>query len=404
MRHVIRIATHMIVSGTCMLLFVKTFESSWELAGYSLITMLLVAFLYGLRRKAESFWFFLGCHFLLILGGSFLIPMIGAYKWYIAIWCFWVLYSVILRLVPAAENLDEPGVSYVVVIAIVYFCICFLEGSVLIQHLSIVATALVFLFYLLYRNLEAMDSFILVGSFSNKIDEQGIRKLNHRLSLLYIGILGALLAIFSLFRVDGLWNTVWGWIRSLLRFLVSLIPMSEQIQPEEEAEMKNGMSNLLQEMVPGQEMSAWKQLLGEIVRGIIAFVIVAVIIAGMIYAAIYVYRHFYNKKNREDGDRVIEALSFGIGITKERKPRFFERFERSPARRIRRIYKKSLKRVGAKHMSNFGYMSPDEQVQFLRKQGISEEAIDEIKYLYEKARYSADLVTDAEVERMRTIL
>ena len=55
-------------------------------------------------------------------------------------------------------------------------------------------------------------------------------------------------------------------------------------------------------------------------------------------------------------------------------------------------------------MSGLAYMSPDEQVQFLRKQGMSEEAIDEIKALYEKARYSKDVVTETEAERMRAIL
>lgn len=404
MRHVIRVVTHMIVSGTCMLFFAKSFESSWEVAGYSLISMLLVAFLYGLRQKTESFWMFIGSHVVLLLVGIFLMPMLGAYKWYIAIWCFWVIYSAILRLVPAAEYLDEPSVLYVVVLAIEYFGICILEGSLFAQGLSLIGTALVFLLYMFYSNLESMDEFILVGSFSNKIDEQGIRKLNYRLSLLYTGILGVLLAIFSLFRVDGLWHTFWGWIRSAIRFFVSLIPVSEQIQPEEEAEMEQGMSNLLQEMVQEQEPSAWMQLIGEILRGIIAFVVILAILVGIIRVAIRTYRHFYNKENCEEGDKVIETLSFGAEITKERKPRFFEQFERSPARRIRRIYKKSLKRAGAKHMPNLRYMSPEEQVQFLRKQGMSEEAIDEMKSLYEKARYSADLVTEAEAERMRAIL
>ncbi|MBR2401772.1 MAG: hypothetical protein IKB01_03230, partial [Lachnospiraceae bacterium] len=59
---------------------------------------------------------------------------------------------------------------------------------------------------------------------------------------------------------------------------------------------------------------------------------------------------------------------------------------------------------GAQSMSRLEYLSPDEQVQFLRKQGMSEEAIDEIKALHEKARYSADLVTESEAERMRAIL
>ena len=103
-------------------------------------------------------------------------------------------------------------------------------------------------------------------------------------------------------------------------------------------------------------------------------------------------------------NKVIETLSYGDRITKEKKTTFFERFEKNPARRIRRIYKKRLKRAGAKNLSSFWYMSPDEQVQLLRKQGVPEETIEEMKDLYEKARYSTDLVTDVEVERMRTIL
>ena len=404
MRHVIRVITHMIVSGTCMLFFAKAFESSWELAVYSLITMLLVAFLYGLRCKAESFWVFLGSHVVLLLGGIFLIPVFGAYKWYIVIWCFWIVYSAVLRLVPVAEYLDEPGVTYVVVLVIEYFGICFLEGSMEVRRLSLLGTALVFLLYMFYRNLESMDEFILMGSFSNKIDEQGIRKLNRRLSLLYIGMLGAFLATFSLFRLDGLRHTILGWLRSFVRFLVCLLPISEEMRPKEEEEIEQGMSNLLQETIPEHELSEWRLLLQEIFRDIMTFLMVAIIIAGIIYAVSYVYRHFYKNKNREDGDRVIEALSFGAEITKEKKPRFFERFERSPVRRIRRIYKKSLKRAGAKHMPNLRYMSPDEQVQYLRKQGMSEEAIDEMKWLYEKARYSSELVTESEAERMRAIL
>ena len=275
-------------------------------------------------------------------------------------------------------------------------------GSVA-ELLSLIGTVLLLLLHLLYGNLEAMDDFIYIGSFSNKVDEQGVSALNRRISLCYTGALGVLLAIAGLFRIDGLWRTVSGWIRIFIRFLASLIPLGEQMPPEEEAEAEKEMSEILQQTMPEHEIPAWRQLLQEIFRGIITFVIVAIIIAIIIYAMIYVYRHFYNKKNREEGDKVIESLSFGKEITEEKKTRFFERTEKHAAKRIRRIYKKRLKRAGAKNISSFWYMAPDEQVKILRKQGVPEETIDEMKDLYEKARYGADLVTDVEVERMRTI-
>jgi hypothetical protein len=77
-----------------------------------------------------------------------------------------------------------------------------------------------------------MERFISVGSFSNQVDEQGVRKLNRRLSLLYAGIIGAILPIFSLFRVEGLWITIKRWMLKLLRFLIKIyrhkVPLLEK--------------------------------------------------------------------------------------------------------------------------------------------------------------------------------
>lgn len=404
MKHLIKNLTFMIVSAVVMLFFLKAFDSPWECTEYIVITMLLSVLLYFLRNKTESFWVFLGCHFALLLGGVFLIASVGDYKWYIVIWSFGILYSAILRLVPAAQNLDEPSLIYVGVSAIVHFGIGALEVGRVAEHLSLIGTMLILLLCLLYGNLEAMDEFIYLGSFSNKVDERGVSKLNRRISLWYTGALGVLLAIAGFFRIDGLWRTVSGWILNFIRFLVSFIPLSEQMPPEEEAEVEKEMTEMLQQTMPEHELPAWRQLLQEIFRVMITSVIIALIIAIIIYALVYVYRHFYNKKNREDGDKVIESLSFGEKVTKEKKTRFFERIEKHPAKRIRRIYKKRLKRIGAKGAHSFWYMSPEEQVQILHKQGVSEETMSEIKDLYEKARYSTDLITDVEVERMRTIL
>lgn len=404
MKHFIRIVTHMIFSGAFILLFANAFHSVWDLIGYGLLTMILNIFLYGIRNKAKTFRVFLGNHIALLGGGGYLIVLVGTYKWYAAIWCVWIIYSAILRLAPIAEELDEPRKMYIVLLVVEYFVIGFLDGPRFARSIVIVSTLLVLILYLLYENLESMDRFISVGSFSNQVDEQGIRKLNRRLSLLYVGIIGAILAIFSLFRVEGLWITIKRWMFKLLRFLVSLIPMAEKAQPEEEMQIEEAMPNFLQEMVPEKEVSAIGRLIGEIIYGIIMIAIVAVIIVAIISAVIYVYRHFYNKKNREEEDRVIEALSLGDEVKKEKKSRFFEKFDRSPAKRIRRIYRKRLKKIVVKHQSSLKYMSPAEQMEFLRKQDVSEEVIGAIQSLYEKARYSAELVTEADAERMREIL
>ncbi len=404
MKQVIKIGTHMIISGACLLAVANAFNSVWELWGYSLATMLLGAVCCVIRQKEWSFWMFIGSHLFLIFGGVFGISVAGLRGWYLLIWITLILYSAILRLVPQAQGLDEPGLVYVAILILNYMLICALDGSTAIQRVSILTVLFYFLLYLLYRNLACMDEFIMLQGFSTKVDEQGVRKLNNRLSLLYTTMLGTILGLFSLFRGEKLWEVFAGWLERAIRYLLSFLPITEQVQPEEEEEIKNGIENLAQAMPEEQDPSIFMQVLGEVMRVVFTIFIVVAVIAGIVYAAIYIYRHFYNKQSRTEENKVIETLSYGDRIAKKRKPRIFAKPEQSPSRKIRKIYKRNMKRLGAKRISGFSYMLPEEQVKLLREQGTDEETIREIKSLYEKARYSSELLTDNEVDYMRRIM
>ena len=404
MKQVIKIGTHMIISGTLLLALANAFESVWELLAYSLASMILGAVCCVIRQKEWSFWMFIGSHLFLISGGVLGISITGLKGWYLLIWITLILYSAILRLVPQARGLDEPGLIYVVILILNYMLICALNGSVPVQSVSILTVLLCFLLYLLYRNLDCMDEFIMLQGFSTKVDEQGIRKLNNRLSLLYTGVLGIILGLFSLFRGEKLWEVLAGLLKKVLRYLLSLLPITEQVQPEEKEEIKNGMGNMLHEMTEEQDPSMFMKILGEIMYVAFTILIVVAVIAAIVYAVLYIYRNFYHKQSGKDENKVVESLSYGDGIAKERKARFFARQEQNPARRIRKIYKKNMKRLGAKRISRFSYMLPEEQVKLLREQGTDEETIREIKSLYEKARYSSELLTDNEVDYMRRIM
>ena len=49
-------------------------------------------------------------------------------------------------------------------------------------------------------------------------------------------------------------------------------------------------------------------------------------------------------------------------------------------------------------------MSPREQLAFWKKEGVEPEAAEEVRRLYEKARYSQGQVTEEEAERMKILL
>ena len=401
MKQAIKIGTHMIIGGALLLAVANAFGSAWELLAYSVASMAVGAVCCVIRQKEWSFWSFIGSHLLLILGGVFLVAIAGLREWYLFMWITLILYSAVIRLVPQAHWLDEPGMVYVVILTLNYMLICALDGSLAMQRVSILTVLLCFLLYLLYRNLDCMDEFIVLQGFSTEVDEQGIRKLNNRLSLLYTGVLGMLLGAFSLLHGEKLWQIFAGWLKKVIRYLLSFLPMTEQVQPEEKEEIKNNVTNMLQEMPEDQTPSMFMKVLGEIMYVTFTILIVAGVIAAIVCAVLYIYRNYHNSQSRNDDNKEVEALSHGVKVTREKKTRFFARGEQTPARKIRRIYKKNMKRLGAKRISGFSHMTPEEQVKLLRERGTDEATIGAIRSLYEKARYSSDFVTDGEVEFVR---
>lgn len=401
MKQVIKIGTHVIIGGACMLALANAFDSVWELLAYSLASMILGAVCCVIRQKELSFWMFIGSHMLLIFGGILCVSIAGIREWYLLIWITLILYSAIIRLVPQAHWLDEPGFVYVVILTLNYMLVCALDESVPVQRVSMLTVLLGFLLSLLYRNLDCMDEFIVLQGFSTKVDEQGVRRLNNRLSVLYTAVLGMILGLFSLFRGEKLWQVFADWLKKVIRYLLSFLPITEQVPPEEKEEIKNNVTNMLQEMPEEQDPSMFMKILGEIMVVVFTILIVAGVVAAIVYAAVYIYRNFYNKQSGRDENKVVEALSYGDKVTKEKKTRFFARGEQTPARRIRKIYKKNMKRLGAKRISGFSYMAPEEQVKLLREQGTDGDTVRKIRMLYEKARYSSDFVTDVEVDYMR---
>ena len=353
---------------------------------------------------AKTFLVFVVSHLVLLLSGIFLISSVGTHKWYLIIWSIYLMYSAVLRLAPKAEWLDEPGVHNIIFCTLGYVLIYFLDISAAIQTWSLVSTVTVFLLYVLHENLAAADDYILFGSFSTKVDEQGIRKINNRLSLLYVGGLSVVLGIFSLFRAKALWQTVRELLKSILSEIIRLLLKLMPAVPEDQATEPDKITNTMQQMSEAQEMTSFQQSLNEILYSVMVVVIVVLILAGIGYVIVYCWRHFHrdNKELRKDGDKVIEALSFTHDTRHKRNKRFFEKLERNPAKSIRKLYKKNMKRLVAEYKLKFQYMSPEEQVQLLHKKVPDEDVIKKICSLYEKARYSEDVVTDAEVERMRS--
>ena len=401
MKSIIKMGTHMLVSGSCMLGVASAFDNVWELLAYSMATMLLGLACHILRMKEMPFWIFIGSHLFLLVGGILTIQVAELRIWYAVIWVGLVLFSAILRLAPAAAWLETPGYAYVAFLVCIYWFVCFLEGSPIAQKVSLCTIFILFLFYILYRNLDTMDEFIVLQGFSTEVDEKGIRGMHTRLSLVYTGALGAVLCLFGLFGIEGLWQKIMGWLKLFVSYLLSFLPRTEQAPQEEKTEIQEELGNMFQGMPEEQEPSVFMQMLGEVFRIAFTILIIVAIIAGIIYVARFIYRHFYHKQQVLRSDKIVETLTVGERMVKERKVRTYDKGEQNSSKKIRKLYKKNMKRLGAKRIAGFSYMSPEEQVKLLRDKGLDEDIVRKIKCLYEKARYSSEKVEDEEVYYMR---
>ena len=93
MKQIIKIGTHVIICGACMLVVAQAFDNVWELIAYCLASMILGATCCVIRQKELPFWAFIGSHLLLMLGGVSAISVPEFRDWYAVIWVVLILYS-----------------------------------------------------------------------------------------------------------------------------------------------------------------------------------------------------------------------------------------------------------------------------------------------------------------------
>ena len=377
-------------------------EALW----YGLWTGALGACCYLLRLKIRKLLLFLGAHLLLILWGVAGIIAGGGFMVYGILLLAVAVLSFLLRLIPGAEQLDQPGYFHIVVLAILFFTATFLGKSSLSVDSGLWGACLVFLLKVLNDNLMAAEEIIESRSGSTRMDVKRLKRQNARLSLVYVGVLGLAIGVAGLFRAEGLGGKIWEALKAFLRFLFSLLPVSDNQQENVAAPVENQpMEDMFEELGEASEPSAFARLLEAIVQVVGVVLLVAAVLGAVIFVIVKIYRHFYNRREEEAAREVTEPLTRREKLSKQKRQKEFAALPpRSPARRIRKIYKKHMKRLEKERGISLACMSPREQLAFWKEEGVEPEAAEEVRRLYEKARYSQGQVTEKEAERMKILL
>lgn len=405
MKDVVKVLTHIIFYGA-IVSSITGMLGLEEAVWYGSWAGLLGACCYLMRRSIKRLLLFLGAHLLLLLGGVAGIMAGGEVLVYGILLLAVAVLSFLLRLIPGADLLDQPGYFHIVVLAALFFTATFLGKSSLSVDSGLWGACMVFLLKVLNDNLMAAEEIIESRSGFTRMDVKRLKRQNARLSLLYVGILGLALAVAGLFRADGLGGKIWEALKAFLRFLFGLLPAS-QGQQEVEIPQTGGqsMEDLFGELGEVREPSAFAKLLEAIAQVVGSALIVAAVLAALIFVIVKIYRHFYNRVEEEAAREVTEPLTRREKLSRQKRERHFsEVFGRSPARSIRKIYKKHMKRLEKERGISLACMSPREQLAFWKEEGVEREAAEEVRLLYEKARYSQGQVTEEEAERMKILL
>jgi len=146
------------------------------------------------------------------------------------------------------------------------------------------------------------------------------------------------------------------------------------------------------------------QKIGEIFAFVGGIVILLAFAFLLIRGIVLLIRYFGTRQNETEEQLVREKLYVGKEKSVVKQRRLFRRTEQTPARKVRKIYKRNMQKLDDTDVRQFSYLNPEEQVGRLQAYRVDEATREEIKEIYERARYSAEKVTDADAKRMQAIM
>lgn len=377
-------------------------EEQMPLYGCWIVVLTLCCYL--IRRYVSKLLLFLLGHFLMAGIGIGIIRIAGFSGGVWAILILILVFSVLLRTLFETELLEEPGYFYLGVLMICFAVSVYMGKSERAVNCTMTAFFATLLLKVLYGNLKATDEFIRNRASSTRIDEKKLRGLNNGITLLYIGILGVILALAGMLRTEGISGILSGWLRKLLQMIFGALA---SLRAEPESELTGDTVTSIQPDIGGLENPETSPVF-KILEVILGAAGTLLVIAGVLLMVVLlmkaVYRHFYHhQEHPADAEDYTEPLTMRQKLPKERRKGFFQAFDRSPAKRIRRLYRKSLRTIWRN--GKIECFCPKEQLESNAvKDHFQKEEREEILKLYEKARYSAAEVTEAELKRMQELL
>ncbi len=305
---------------------------------------------------------------------------------------------------------EQPENYHLILLGILYFAT--LAGKLPTARVWVYwGFILLVLCRILYNNSRSVEQFIQFRHNTTSMDEKKLRFVSMGITAFYTLLVGAVLLFAGIFPLDRMAIALWAALKKgligFLRFLAGFGP-EEGEGPEPPEEMAMGQGGGMMPM-EASEPGVFAQIMN-IVFIVLAYALVIALALGLITALIlFIYRRFYQIQTVEADEERTFLSPITISLRRDRKTVEEPVSDRSIRRRIRALYKKNMRFFWRKDASirrrrflkgNDApiHLTPAEQ---LRE---SEYAPgDEIREIYERARYSTKSVSSEDYSRLKDL-
>lgn len=404
MKLTMRILNHMVTWSVVMLLGSHMAQNPLEMVLFSLLGAALAVLGCIARLKMKNLWKFVAVHFLGAAIVIFSVGMLYGKVVFAILLLLPILWSALISLHPSMEWMEEPRGIYVGACVIIYVLSVIYFMPSYVGTWCVIATIFLYLNKLVFDKFEAADQFIEFGSLSSKINTISVRTLCKKMILIYVGMLTTVMTVLGIIGIDGVWSFLGKMLYKFMRFLGQFLPEGEPpIEPELpeiKPEQQPG-ENIFEEMAQENEIM---QTIGEVFFGIVKIFTILVFIFVIVVVITEMIQRFGKKKVVKEERLIREKLYVGKEKKSLRKGRGFKRQDLTAAKKVRKIYKRNMTRQEDKYVRRFPYQNPDEQLDTVSSRLSGENAKEEIREIYERARYSEEHVTEADVKRIHHLM
>lgn len=298
-----------------------------------------------------------------------------------------------------------PAFALIVVLLICHYMGYYLKQPLLIQ-LSSYEIQLYLVLHLVHESLSNTSRFIQLHSDTANFPVGQMTIINRLLMILFLTVLAVSMYIFPRLHLEVILMPILQGLLAVLAWLLSFISLPEASgQVERASQQLQGSS--LHELVDGSTTSLFWVFIEQILKVVVAAAVVVMIVGGIAYVLYRMYRGFYSERreNTDEKEFLVGEIKWFSkdwldGLKKEREERG------TVNQRIRRVYRRYVKKGFKRKESVPEAMTPEELLIFLRERhgGMGEAERCRVREIYESARYGQLECTADDLEEIKRLL